>query len=181
MKMADYLLALGITVMLMLLIVATGNEITALRKQIVTLQQQNTKLQEQTAKLAEKLDKLEKQKPAEKQSRGTVSRGTKQIMEVTAYWEGSCGKDKGDKTYGITASGERVRDGICAASKDIAMGTRIYIPAMDKMYIVKDRGGAITKGKLDLYMDGADKCYDFGRQELEVYVLGKAEGLEEFD
>ena len=135
---------------------------------IAAMEANNIILQERIAKLAEKLDKL--QAIQTKVNRGG-ERITKRTMEVTAYWEGSCGKGKDDALYGITASGERVRDGMCAAGKDLPMGAKLYIPALGKVYTVADRGGAITEGKLDLYMPTAEKCYEFGRQMLEVYIL----------
>ena len=51
-------------------------------------------------------------------------------MEVTAYTAGpeSTGKHPGHPLYGVTASGERVRQGAIAASRSLPFGTRVYIP-----------------------------------------------------
>jgi 3D (Asp-Asp-Asp) domain-containing protein len=122
-----------------------------LQKQIETLQQGQQALRERT----EFLD------------RGG-ERG--RIMEVTAYWEGSCGKKPDDPLYGITASGEYVQDGFVAAwLKEYPIGTRLYIRELDKVVTVMDCGGAITEGHLDIYMKDHNSCMVFGRQWLEVY------------
>ena len=95
------------------------------------------------------------------------------VMEVTAYWEGSCGKAPDDPLYGITASGEYVQDGFIAAGPELKMGTKVYIPSLRKVFTVKDRGGMITNGHLDVYMTTHKACISFGRQTLEVYVMDK--------
>ena len=58
-----------------------------------------------------------------------------------------------------------------AASEEYDFGTQIYIPAMNCTYTVEDRGGAITEGHLDIFMDTEDECLNFGRQYLEGYVV----------
>jgi len=58
-----------------------------------------------------------------------------------------------------------------AASEEYDFGTLIYIPAMNCTYTVEDRGGAITEGHLDIFMDTEEECWDFGRQYLEGYIV----------
>jgi len=98
-------------------------------------------------------------------------RGTKRIMEVTAYWEGSCGKAPDDPLYGITASGEYVRNGFIAAGPELEIGTEVYIPYFDKVFTVMDRGSMIGNGCIDVYMEDYVSCIEFGRRQLEVYIL----------
>jgi len=37
---------------------------------------------------------------------------------------------------------------------------------------VEDRGSAITKGKIDVYMADLDKANAFGRRNLDIYIIG---------
>jgi 3D (Asp-Asp-Asp) domain-containing protein len=100
-------------------------------------------------------------------------RGERRIMEVTAYWEGSCGKTPDDPEYGITASGEYVQDGFIAAGQELKIGQKVYIPYFDKTFVVMDRGKLITNGHLDIYMKTEKLCDEFGRvYGMEVVVLG---------
>ena len=83
-------------------------------------------------------------------------------LECTAY----CDK-------GITASGEYVRDGICAMDKLNGMlvpfGSKVILPN-GKMLIVKDRFGAGHNNHLDIWMPSEDECWQFGRQWLQCEV-----------
>jgi len=97
-------------------------------------------------------------------------------LNASAYTESTCGKKSTDKGYGITASGERVKAWYTvAAGKAYPMGTVIYIPALKNKpnggwFVVKDRGGAITNNKLDIYMTTYNECIQFGRRNLECYI-----------
>lgn len=97
------------------------------------------------------------------------------LMEVTAYTAGyeSCQKTPGDPGYGITASGEPVKEWhTVAASPSIPFGTKIYIPEFLKTFVVEDRGGAITDNHLDVYMENVKDAREFGRKDMYVFVLG---------
>jgi 3D (Asp-Asp-Asp) domain-containing protein len=103
------------------------------------------------------------------------------IMEVTAYTLNECGKSPDDKYYGITASGTRAREyRTVAASRSIPFGTRIKIPAFEEFvgrnnieFVVEDRGGAITEGKLDVYVSDVDLAKQWGRRKVEVIIYGR--------
>lgn len=100
-------------------------------------------------------------------SRGEEPRTEKRIMTVTAYTN----KDKGMNGKGITTSGEKTIEGrTIAAPKEIPLGSEIYIPALDHTYTVVDRGGVIKGNRLDLYMDKRSDAFDFGVQDLEVWI-----------
>ena len=91
----------------------------------------------------------------------------RRVMRISAY----TAHDKGMDGRGITASGEMVHEGrTIAAAENIPFGTEIFIPALDTVYTVTDRGGAISRGRLDLYMDKRADAIRFGVQELEVIV-----------
>ena len=70
---------------------------------------------------------------------------------------------------GVTASGEYVRDGICAMDKLngqwVKFGTKVFLPD-GRMLVVKDRFGAGHDGHLDIWMASEDACWKFGRRNL---------------
>jgi 3D (Asp-Asp-Asp) domain-containing protein len=109
-------------------------------------------------------------------SRG--ERGERRTMEVTAYdlSYASCGKHPSHPQYGITASGVHVTEWqTVAMGPSIPFGTKIYIPYFaDKpnggIFIVEDRGGAITDRHIDVYIASNQECMEFGRRELEVWI-----------
>ncbi|WKY48009.1 G5 domain-containing protein [Eubacteriaceae bacterium ES3] len=53
----------------------------------------------------------------------------------------------------------------------IPFGTKVYIPALGGVYTVEDRGGAVTYGIIDIYMDTEADCIAWGRQTIEIYFL----------
>ena len=74
---------------------------------------------------------------------------------------------------GITASGEYVRDGICAMDKlngmIVPFGSKVILPN-GKVLIVKDRFGANHDNHLDIWMPSEDECWKFGRQFLRCRI-----------
>lgn len=106
--------------------------------------------------------------PATSISRGEpTQRIERRVMRVTAY----TARDKGMNGKGITASGEKALEGrTLAADQGIPFGSQIYIPALNRTYIVIDRGGAIHGDRLDLYMESRKDAMKFGVQELEVFI-----------
>ncbi len=112
-------------------------------------------------------------------SRGNVSYRKAIIMTATAYdlsFE-STGKLPGDKYYGITASGTKVRPGVVAVDPNvIPLGTKLYIQSLDgsKDYgfaIAEDTGGAIKGNRIDLFFENSQDVYRFGRRKVKVYIL----------
>jgi 3D (Asp-Asp-Asp) domain-containing protein len=139
--------------------------IDKISKQNVEYQNQIDALAQQINALAQQINTIQTQhKPDRGGERGCM-------MEVTAYWEGSCGKSPNDPDYGITASGEYVQDGFVAAGPEYPIGTRLYIPYFDRIFTIMDRGGMIGNGQLDVYMEDYASCMEFGRRELEVWVM----------
>ena len=71
--------------------------------------------------------------------------------------------------HGITASGEPVRQGICAMDKVNGMvvpfGTKVTLPD-GRVLIVKDRFGANHNNHLDIWMPSEAECWQFGRRNL---------------
>lgn len=92
----------------------------------------------------------------------------KRVMRITAY----TANDRGMRGDGITASGVKAVEGVTiAAPPEIPFGTQIYIPVLDKLYTVADRGGAITGDRLDVFMESREDAMEFGVQELEVWII----------
>lgn len=86
-------------------------------------------------------------------------------MEATAYTA-----DDGDGN-GITAIGLPAHYGTVAVDPDvIELGTRLFIPGYG-IAIAADTGGAIDGMIIDLCMDTYEDCIEFGRQDVDVYVL----------
>lgn len=75
---------------------------------------------------------------------------------------------------GITASGEYVREGICAMDKVngqvVPFGTKVILPN-GKVLIVKDRFGAGHNNHLDIWMASENDCWQFGRRNLVCEVI----------
>ena len=83
-------------------------------------------------------------------------------LECTAYCD-----------RGITASGEYVREGICAMDRVngqvVPFGTKVILPN-GKVLIVKDRFGAGHNNHLDIWMPSESECWRFGRQWLKCRI-----------
>lgn len=100
-------------------------------------------------------------------------------MHATAYDLSyqSCGKRPGDRGYGITASGMRAQCGVVAVDpRVIPLGTKLYIESADGSFVygyavAGDTGGAIKGNRIDLFMDSYSECMQFGRRNVNVYIL----------
>ena len=75
---------------------------------------------------------------------------------------------------GITASGEYVREGICAVDRVnwqvVPFGTKVILPN-GKVLIVKDRFGAGHNNHIDIWMASESACWQFGRRNLVCEVI----------
>ncbi|MGI6536959.1 MAG: ubiquitin-like domain-containing protein [Caldicoprobacterales bacterium] len=121
----------------------------------------------------------------------TTARGDKlrykkaRKMTATAYSAEyrSTGKNPGEKYYGVTASGKKVKSyHTIAAPPDIPFGTKVYIPELvqfwkkrgvtiDGIFTVEDRGGAIKGNAIDIYMENGNITRSWGRRTVTVYFL----------
>ena len=112
-------------------------------------------------------------------TRGSTAYKKAITMNASAYDASfaSTGKRPGDKYYGITASGTKVRPGVVAVDpRVIPLGTKLYVESTDgtKDYgfaIAEDKGGAIKGNKIDLYFETATEVKNFGRRNVKVYIL----------
>ncbi|MFE6075692.1 3D domain-containing protein [Paenibacillus sp. NPDC057886] len=89
-------------------------------------------------------------------------------FELTAYsnHENSTGKNKGDVDYGITASGEKTKEGVTIAAdwRVLPKGTRVYIDGVGER-IVQDKGGDIKNKRIDVYFESEKEALNFGRKK----------------
>ena len=87
------------------------------------------------------------------------------VMEGSAYLP-TDGSDTGTTAMGIPA-----RWGIVAVDPDvIALGTRVYVPGYG-VALAADTGGMIEGLMIDLCMEDYDQAMEFGRRDIDVYVL----------
>jgi 3D (Asp-Asp-Asp) domain-containing protein len=110
-----------------------------------------------------------------------------ETYEVTAYTANveSTGKTTNDPLYGVTASGEYVKERhSVACPRSIPFGSTVYIPFLaenaddDGVYVCVDRGSAITDGRIDVYKADLADAITFGRRELPVLILPPSSGGE---
>lgn len=115
-----------------------------------------------------------------KASRGaSLSYSRAIICNASAYdlSYSSCGKNPGDRGYGITASGMRAQYGVVAVDPSvIPLGTKLYIEAVDGSWtygyaVAGDTGGAIKGNRIDLFFNSNAEAMSFGRRQAKVYVL----------
>jgi 3D (Asp-Asp-Asp) domain-containing protein len=157
---------------------------TALKSKIEGMSLQINNAARKNAQLSTQIEKLNAQVRSLQDGKldrpGKTNRGgdrfSRRTMHVTAYWAGSCGKKPSCPTYGITRSGEPVREWYTAAAywPEIPEGTKIYIPYFKRVFVIEDTGGKIGPGDLDIFMESRKSCVEFGVKDLEVYILGEA-------
>lgn len=68
---------------------------------------------------------------------------------------------------GITAAGVPSGVGQCAAPADIPLGSVVYIPELDRKFVVTDRTHKrFRHNTVDLFMPSRTACLEFGRKYL---------------
>lgn len=119
---------------------------------------------------ATKLQALAKQREEQMKSKvqtesGQVSYRNVYTMEATAYLPTD------GNGAGITATGIAAARGVVAVDPNvIPLGSRLYIPGYG-IAVAADTGGAIHGGRIDLCMESYGEAINFGRRNVEVYVL----------
>lgn len=95
------------------------------------------------------------------------------LIRVTAYCP--CEKCCGEWSDGQTASGYWIQPGdrFVAAPKHIPFGTKLIVPGYNegKPVEVKDRGGAITVERLDVYFDTHQEALNWGVKYLAIRAV----------
>lgn len=75
--------------------------------------------------------------------------------------------------HSITATGTTPKWGTIAVDPSIIpYGTKVYIPKFDMVFTAEDCGGAIKGNKIDIFMNSESECTTFGRQNIEIQILG---------
>lgn len=99
---------------------------------------------------------------------------------ITAYTAGyeSTQKKKGQKGYGITATGTKVTEGrtIAADWGVLPPGTVVQIDGLPGTYTVEDKGGAVDGKHIDLFVQDLGRARKWGRQKREVTVIEWGKG-----
>lgn len=105
------------------------------------------------------VDKKESVKEAKATSN---TKGRKLTVNASAY-----------SGHSITATGTTPKWGTIAVDPSvIPYGTKVYIPMFDKVFVAEDCGGAIKGNKIDIFMGSEQQCTNFGRQNIEIQILG---------
>jgi 3D (Asp-Asp-Asp) domain-containing protein len=90
------------------------------------------------------------------------------VYRITAYCD-----------RGTTAAGVPSGVGQCAAPADIPFGARIYIPELDRTFIVTDRTARrFRHNTVDLYIPDRADCKRFGCRYLECEITHAPEEIE---
>ncbi|MBC8014278.1 MAG: hypothetical protein H7X79_00855 [Sporomusaceae bacterium] len=109
-----------------------------------------------------------------KESPGNPPANYKEVLNIkaTAYAPGP--HDNG-KWGNLTHIGTQVRPGIIAVDPNvIPLGSRVYIEYPDghgEYAIAEDTGGAIKGNRVDIAKWSVNEAYDFGIQNVKVYVV----------
>ncbi len=103
---------------------------------------------------------------------GTVQYWRLITMRAASYKPASTGKTADDPTYGLTASGQKLRKGIVAVDPAlIPLGTALYIPKYGKA-VAADTGGTVAGAVIDLGY--GDDDYEEWSGTVQVYLLAPA-------
>lgn len=106
----------------------------------------------------------------------TIQDANGNVLQVARVLRGSCTAYTGG---GITSTGAPAAVGRVAVNPNvIPYGTRLYIASPDGSIvygyaIAADTGGALLSGQalVDLYYDTLSECINFGRRQMDVYIL----------
>ena len=94
-------------------------------------------------------------------SRGSVNYWDRKGVEATAYTHSGA----------LTYIGMQVREGMVAVDPgQIPLGSHLYIPGYG-YGIAGDTGGAIKNLRVDLFKNTYDAAIEFGRRNMDVYIL----------
>lgn len=153
------------------------------KKQLSEKDKETAEYKNAVSSLSSQVSKLQKELSEVNDRTSFINRGgdrpEKINMRVTAYdlsYE-SCQKYKSDPEYGITASGKYVQEWVTvAAGKELKFGTKIYIPFFcdspcKGWFTVQDRGGAIKRNCIDIFIADHETMDLFGVKKLDVFIL----------
>lgn len=97
------------------------------------------------------------------QQKGYVTMKAKEMkVKATAY-------SNDPITY--TGTKPQVMKTIAVDPSVIPLGSRVYIPEFDKVFIAEDTGGKIKGNRIDIYMQDYDTCMQWGIRDITIYIL----------
>ncbi|WP_346889413.1 3D domain-containing protein [Clostridium sp. UBA1056] len=111
----------------------------------------------------------------ERPSRGSSSDQDFEYSSVISCESTAYTSDRGDSGT-VTATGTTVKrnpDGYSTVAVDprvIPLGTKLYIEGYG-LAIAEDTGGAILGNKVDVYVNSYDEAVNWGRRQVNVYIL----------
>lgn len=69
-------------------------------------------------------------------------------------------------------NGERLRVGHIAADfRVLPLNTKVYIPELNRICTVVDKGSAIKNNKIDIFMNSRQEALQWGIRNITIYVL----------
>ena len=73
----------------------------------------------------------------------------------------------------ITFTGVKPKVGrtIAVDPNVIPLGSRVYIPEFNAVFIAEDTGGKIKGNRIDIYMKDYDTCMEWGIRDITIYIL----------
>ena len=90
----------------------------------------------------------------------------KMQVKATAYT--SAPNEGGAYAY----NGERLREGHIAADLTVLpLNTKVYIPELNRICTVVDKGSAIKNNKIDIFMNSRQKAIQWGIKNITIYIL----------
>ena len=94
-------------------------------------------------------------------------KGRQMKVKATAYTGSPA--EGGDMTY----IGTKCREGytIAVDPKVIPLGTRVYIPQFNKVFVAEDTGSAIKGRKIDIFMNSYNAAIKWGIREIDIIIL----------
>lgn len=93
-----------------------------------------------------------------------MQQGKRMSVKATAY---------ADDPITYTGAIPKVGYTIAVDPSIIPLGTRVYIPKFDRVFIAEDTGSAIKGHRIDIFMATEDDCVQWGIQDIDIYILGK--------
>ena len=94
-------------------------------------------------------------------------KGRQMKVKATAYTGSPA--EGGDMTY----LGTKCREGytIAVDPKVIPLGTKVYIPQFNKIFVAEDTGSAIKGKKIDIFMNSYKEAMKWGIREIDIIIL----------
>ncbi|CEN77692.1 SH3 domain-containing protein [Paraclostridium sordellii] len=112
----------------------------------------------------ESLNTVSKSEPVKEETNASSSNKNGRLMTVNA---------SAYSGHSTTSTGTTPKWGTIAVDPSvIPYGTRVYIPKFDMVFTAEDCGSAIKGNKIDIFMNSESECNTFGRQNIEIQILG---------